>query len=43
MLRRPEFILVAVRVGKIDDGAFVAFGSSPDRFAVRDFVPIEPP
>ena len=43
MDRRPEFILVAVRIGEINDGAFVAFGGCRYRLRVRDFVLIEPP
>ena len=42
MHRRPELILITVRVGKIDDGAFVAVGGGPDRVSVRNFVPVEP-
>ena len=38
----PELILVAVRIGEIDDRAVVALGSRPDRVGVRDLVLIEP-
>jgi hypothetical protein len=42
MHRRPEFILVAVGIGEIDDGAFVAVGGRLYRVRMRDLVLIEP-
>ncbi len=38
----PELILIAVRIGEIDDRAFFALGGCLDRVRVRYFVPIEP-
>src|SRR5882724_3180860 len=40
--RRPKLILVAVRIGKVDDRAFFAFGGGLYRIGVRDFVLLEP-
>src|SRR5262249_13627483 len=39
---RPELILVAVRIGEIDDRAFVAFRGRLYRIGVWDFMLIEP-
>src|SRR5262247_3981759 len=38
----PELILIAVRVGEIDRGTFVALGGCPNRFAVRDLMLFQP-
>src|SRR4029077_8302311 len=40
--RSPELILVAVRIGEINRGAFLAFRGSPYRVRMRDFVLVEP-
>ncbi len=42
MHRSPKLILVAVRIGNIDDRALVTLGGCPYRVRVRDLVLIEP-
>src|SRR5262249_14427673 len=43
MRRRPELILVAIGIGEIDDGAFIAFRGCLHRIGVWDFMLIERP
>ena len=43
VLGGPELVLVAVRVGKVDDGPFVAARGRPHRVGVRDAVAVQPP
>ena len=42
ILSAAELILVTVRIGEIDDRAFLALGRCFNRFGVRDFVLIKP-